>query len=278
MPQRATIIRIPEPCHESWATMTPTGGGRHCATCQKTVIDFSLKSDAEIMAYFTQATGETCGRLRRDQLNRPLLPLPLAAARPAARWRAWVALALAAWGLRAGPAAATGPSAPGPRTATHSRKKPGPAHHPAPPRPQRLRGTVRDEATHEPLVGVAVFLKGENRSAVTDSAGQFSLRLPARRPRAGRALVLHYTGYQSEIVPVAAASAAALRLALRADPAAAGATIVGYGTQQKVMLTGGVMSYSIVGPPALPPRRSRSFWRWLTQPFRPSEKNQSSSH
>jgi len=273
-----TTLRIPQPCAASWDAKTPTGPGRHCAACQKTVIDFSLQSDAEILAYFAHATGETCGRLRPDQLNRPLLPLPTAAARPAARWRAWVALALAAWGLRAGPAAATGPSAPGPRTATHSRKKPGPAHHPAPPRPQRLRGTVRDEATHEPLVGVAVFLKGENRSAVTDSAGQFSLRLPTRRPRAGRALVLHYTGYQSEIVPVAAASAAALRLALRADPAAAGATIVGYGTQQKVMLTGGVMSYSIVGPPALPPRRSRSFWRWLTQPFRPSEKNQSSSH
>jgi hypothetical protein len=255
--------------------MTPAGPDRHCAACQKTVIDFSLKSDAEILAYFAQATGETCGRLRRDQLNRPLLPLPPAAARPAARWRAWVALALAAWGLRAAPAAATGHPATGPRTAAHPRKKTGPAHHPAAPVRRRLRGTVRDEATHEPLAGVAVFLKGENRSAVTDSAGRFSLRLPARRPRTGRALVLHYTGYHSEIVPVASASAA-LRLALRADPAAAGATIVGYETRQKVTLTGGVLP-TIVGPPEPPPRRSRSFWRWLTQPFRPSAKSQSPS-
>jgi hypothetical protein len=257
--------------------MTPAGPGRHCAACQKTVIDFSLKSDAEILAYFAQATGETCGRLRRDQLNRPLLPLPPMVARPAARWRAWVALALAAWGLRAAPAAATGHPATSPRTAAHPRKKTGPAHHPAAPVRRLLRGTVRDEATHEPLAGVAVFLKGENRSAVTDSAGRFSLRLPTRRPRTGRALVLHYTGYHSELVPVAAASATALRLALRADPAAAGATIVGYETRQKVTLTGGVLP-TIVGPPEPPPRRSRSFWRWLTQPFRPSDKGQLPSH
>jgi hypothetical protein len=30
--------------------MTPRGPGCHCAACQKTVVDFTLKTDAEILA------------------------------------------------------------------------------------------------------------------------------------------------------------------------------------------------------------------------------------
>ncbi len=32
-------LRIPTPCHESWDGMTPTSNGRHCATCNHTVVD-----------------------------------------------------------------------------------------------------------------------------------------------------------------------------------------------------------------------------------------------
>ena len=205
-------LRVPQPCHESWATMAPTTLGRHCAACQKTVVDFTQKSDAEILAYLAGAAGETCGRLGSDQLNRPLLPA--SGTRPAARWRGWLALILAAWGLRAGPAAATGAPVAGSSTAAHPRKKTTPKHRLPLAAPKRLCGTVRAADTHEPLAGVAVFLKGENRSATTDTAGSFSLVLPAQRPRAGRALVLHYTGYQSETVPVAATPIAAMQLEL----------------------------------------------------------------
>jgi hypothetical protein len=262
-------VQIPQPCLESWDDMTPVGAGRHCAACAKTVVDFTQKTDAEILAYLAGASGETCGRLRHNQQNRPLLPaLP---GRPAGRWRAWLALALATWGLRATPAAATGAPAAGPPTAAHPRKKAGPRHRLTPPAPKLLRGIVHDGATHEPLAGVAIFLKGENRSATTDSAGHFSLPLPARRPRTGRALVLHYAGYQSETVAVPAAPAAAIQLKLWADPAAAGATIVGYGVQQRQDITGGVMV--VTAPEVLPldelrARRARFFWQRITQPFR----------
>jgi hypothetical protein len=260
MPQPTTSVRIAQPCAESWDAMTPTGPGRHCAACQKTVVDFTLKSDAEILAYLAKAAGETCGRLTHDQQNRPLIPA--LGAHPTTRWRAWLALALAAWGLRASPAAAD-PAA-GPPNAAHPHRKASPKHRQPLAAPKLLRGTVRAADTHEPLAGVAVFLKGENRSATTDTAGQFSLLLPAQRPRAGRALVLHYAGYQSETVPV---TATAMQLELQADPAAAGATIVGYGTQQHTQVTGGMMAV-FVERPALRPQYPRSFWRWLTQPFR----------
>jgi hypothetical protein len=97
---------------------------------------------------------------------------------------------------------------------------------------------VRDATTHEPLADVAIFLKGENRSATTDAAGCFSIPLPAQRPRTGRALVLHYTGYQSKTVAVPATSAATMQLELLADPAAAGAIIVGYEVQHRQDITG----------------------------------------
>jgi hypothetical protein len=259
--QSASLV-ISQPCAENWAAMTPTGLGRHCAACQKTVVDFTQKTDAEILAYFAKATGETCGRLGSDQLNRPLLPA--LGARPAPRWRGWLALVLAAWGLRASPATATGAPAASPPTAAHPRKKASPKHRLPLAAPKLLRGTVRAADTQEPLAGVAVFLKGENRSAITDTAGQFSLRLPAQRPRTGRALVLHYAGYQSETVPV---TATPMELELQADPAAAGATIVGYGTQKQMQMTGGMIAV-FVERPSLRPQHPHSFWRWLTQPFR----------
>ncbi|RZK59836.1 MAG: carboxypeptidase-like regulatory domain-containing protein [Hymenobacter sp.] len=266
MPQPLTSLRIPQPCPESWAAMTPNGLGRHCAACQKTVVDFTTKTDAEILAYLAHATGETCGRFGDDQLDRPLRPVGLRD-RSTGRWRAWLALALAAWGLRASPAAASAPSAT-PPSAAHPRKKPGLRPHSARPVAQRLRGTVRDAATHEPLAGVAVFLKGENRSATTDSAGRFSLRLPLVR-RAKRALVLHYTGYESATVRLPAATGPALAIELQPDPAAAGVTIVGYGSYTRRDITGGAVVQLVADyPPKTAAERPHSFWRWLTRPFR----------
>jgi hypothetical protein len=63
-------LSIPEPCHENWDAMTPSEQGRFCSSCQKQVVDFSLMSDRQIIAYFKQPRGSVCGRLHEDQLNR----------------------------------------------------------------------------------------------------------------------------------------------------------------------------------------------------------------
>ena len=97
-------LTIPQPCHQSWAAMTPTTAGRHCAACEKTVVDFTLKTDAEILAFLAGAvSGRTCGRFAAGQLERPLQRAVLAAP---TRWRAWLAAAVAVWGLREGSSAA----------------------------------------------------------------------------------------------------------------------------------------------------------------------------
>ncbi len=257
-------IRIPQPCAESWDAMSPTDGGRHCAACQKTVIDFTWKTDAEIVAALRQAAGETCGRLRADQLNRPLraAPPPL---RPAPRWRAWLAAALALWGAREGSSLGA---------AAHT--APVPARHYTPvtarrarPAARVLRGVVHDATTHAPLAGVAVFLKGENRSTTTDSSGRFILRVPAKRPAGRRRyLVLHRMGYLSR--QLVAPTLNTTQVALHPDPAVAGVQVIGVEPQKEYRLSGAVTQVDAELPPPTSPvaRPARGFFRWFTRLFR----------
>lgn len=63
-------VSIENPCHEDWQKMTPETQGRFCQACEKTVVDFSKMSDAEILQYFSKPKAEkVCGRFRLDQLS-----------------------------------------------------------------------------------------------------------------------------------------------------------------------------------------------------------------
>ncbi|MFD2917962.1 carboxypeptidase-like regulatory domain-containing protein [Psychroserpens luteus] len=70
---RATLnINIPEPCHEDWSKMTVQEKGRHCASCEKTVYDFTTKTDEQIVRTYLDE-GKVCGRFKSTQLNRELV-------------------------------------------------------------------------------------------------------------------------------------------------------------------------------------------------------------
>lgn len=61
---------IPNPCQEDWNKMTPNKQGRHCALCDKTVVDFTKMSKEEIKDYFKQKAGQkVCGQFYSVQLN-----------------------------------------------------------------------------------------------------------------------------------------------------------------------------------------------------------------
>lgn len=63
-------ISIPKPCHENWDGMHPREQGRHCDACDKTVIDFTDKSEKEIGEYFSEhADKRICGHFRKSQLH-----------------------------------------------------------------------------------------------------------------------------------------------------------------------------------------------------------------
>ncbi len=80
-------ISIPQPCNENWETMLPYEKGRHCLSCQKTVVDFSKMADSEIIHYFQEYKGATCGRFSETQLNRPVTEPFIS--KPSNRW-AWM--------------------------------------------------------------------------------------------------------------------------------------------------------------------------------------------
>ena len=65
-------LTIPKPCHEKWDTMEVAEQGKFCASCQKTVIDFSSASDAIILSAM-ETNKSICGRLTTNQLNRALI-------------------------------------------------------------------------------------------------------------------------------------------------------------------------------------------------------------
>ncbi|WP_298514554.1 carboxypeptidase-like regulatory domain-containing protein [uncultured Kordia sp.] len=66
------IVKIPEPCHEDWNKMSPTEKGKFCQVCTKEVVDFTAKSDEEVLRYLSN-NGNICGRFHGSQLNRTLI-------------------------------------------------------------------------------------------------------------------------------------------------------------------------------------------------------------
>lgn len=64
-------LRVTKPCQETWSSMTEKGNGRHCNSCDKIVIDFSILSDDEIKAYFLKNINKSvCGRFHKNQIDR----------------------------------------------------------------------------------------------------------------------------------------------------------------------------------------------------------------
>lgn len=70
-------LSIPEPCQQDWNDMSPNEQGRFCSSCAKTVVDFSIMTDAQLILYFENLKNENiCGRVHLDQLDRPIEILP----------------------------------------------------------------------------------------------------------------------------------------------------------------------------------------------------------
>lgn len=62
-------LTIEKPCDESWAGMTSQENGRHCAKCEKTVVDFTGMPGSSILQFLDEAQGEVCGRIRPSQMT-----------------------------------------------------------------------------------------------------------------------------------------------------------------------------------------------------------------
>ncbi len=56
--------------------MTPQDGGRHCAVCDKVVVDFSEQSNQQIVQYISEQPGKVCGRIKIEQTTPFIIPEP----------------------------------------------------------------------------------------------------------------------------------------------------------------------------------------------------------
>lgn len=244
--------------------MTPTSGGRHCTACQKTVVDFTQKTDAEILAHLALVSNSSCGRFRADQLARPLLP-----AAPVNRWRSWLGAVLAVGGvLGAGRAAGQSlqygggpePVAAAPGGATSAAEKPaGQAEQPTAPLPAgragslTVHGEVRDASDRLPLPGVTVLLPGTTIGTSTDANGAFTLTVP---DGAEAQLLFSFIGYHRVSQPIRELNGQLESVLLQPDSTS--------------MLMGTVVAGIAVQRPYL--RHPRALYHWakyqLTRPFR----------
>jgi TonB-dependent starch-binding outer membrane protein SusC len=104
----------------------------------------------------------------------------------------------------------------------------------APPTPQTIRGTVKDDQGL-PLEGVNIALKGSGLSVITDKKGEYQLGVPA-----GKAVLLFtYVNYEKREVPVNGRTEIDVSLK-RVDKSMDEVVIIGYGTQKKRDVTSAI--------------------------------------
>ena len=66
------MIHIENPCSEKWKNMTPLAEGRLCHSCNTPVIDFTGKTEKEILGYFEKRKNENfCGQYKASTVTTP---------------------------------------------------------------------------------------------------------------------------------------------------------------------------------------------------------------
>ena len=98
-----------------------------------------------------------------------------------------------------------------------------------------VRGTIVDANTREGVPGVNVLVKGTSQGTITDAAGEFSLNAPS----ATDTLQITSIGYLTQTIPIN--NRAEINVSLAEDiKSLEEVVVVGFGTQEKVNLTGAV--------------------------------------
>ena len=154
--------------------MTVAERGRFCAACQKTVIDFSSLSDAEVVR-ITKAESngkELCGRYDHSQLGRAMVSYESHYTFGAGLIKKIAASLLL---LQTAVSSAQDQRVHKSKTqyskAIKNDEKSGEGR-------RIISGVVSDFITKKPLVGMGVKIEGTDIKTVSDDAGRYSIQLP----------------------------------------------------------------------------------------------------
>ena len=235
-------LTITDPCHEDWNKMTPVEQGRFCSSCQKKVVDFTSQSDEEIISFLNNYNGSACGRFNDDQLDRPIQQIEL---KPASSFLKYAASLLLPVSLFATKAKAQSkeqlqqPTSkqvciPSPnvsnimlgKVASQQQKR------------FEVHGSVVDDVTKEPLVGVSVMIKGTKEGVVTDEKGNYSIYVPSKKSE----LQFSSIGYEMKEIKVDELKKTNNDLVemKAATFDMSGVVVVGYSTRRTSGMTGAV--------------------------------------
>ncbi|WP_298514559.1 carboxypeptidase-like regulatory domain-containing protein [uncultured Kordia sp.] len=194
------IVKIPEPCHEDWNKMSPTEKGRFCKVCTKEVVDFTAKSDEEIINHFSNH-GNLCGRFQTTQLNRKLI----ADRKKRNHWLSYAAtLLLPMTVFSQGKPKMTEKVTKTEQLDTYNftRLHIGSLDRKAKKKIQKdtlsITGIILDE-TKIPFPGATIQINGTNTKTSTDFDGNFSLQVTV-----GDILLVSYVGCESQEVKILA--------------------------------------------------------------------------
>lgn len=178
-------LSVNEPCHENWAAMTEVEQGRFCGSCQKTVTDFSMMNDREILNTLAVNAANICGRFTSDQLERPLIEERKKKYSLAYLWNFLVASFLTTGYANAqtkGEVAVTSISTKKTDTIpiTPSSSLLGDTVATAIVSPNKIYGVVMDSKTNRPISFASIGLAKEG-GVISDSAGVFVLDRPRKK-------------------------------------------------------------------------------------------------
>lgn len=241
-------VRIDNPCAENWDQMRPEEQGRFCSSCRKTVVDFSVMSDQEVLSWLTRSSASVCGHFYNDQLNRNLVPPPA----KKGRWVTFWQLLLAGL-LVSSEASAQSPAARveviDPHSGNNVQGDPQPFYgslgaisisrvEMGP-----LRGQVVDSLTDQPLSGTSIQLGNSGKSFSTDKEGRF--RIDRKLAAKYHTLNITRVGYKPLAIPLDQGWLAGIEKTI---PMSIISTelptviVVGYGTSKGKIAVGGAMT------------------------------------
>lgn len=171
--RKSITIQIPKPCLEDWDKMTPKDKGRHCSSCNKTVIDFTKQNDEQIIKTFEKSSN-LCGRFKNQQLNREIV----LSRKDKNNYRNWLASGLLAF-LAIGSQKTFAQGEPIKTVQNDTLKTPHIKGKIATSVLQHkvLKGVVTAKSDGLPLPGVNVIVEGTSRSAQTNFDGKFSIKV-----------------------------------------------------------------------------------------------------
>jgi len=220
--------------------MTPENKGRFCASCAKSVVDFSLMTDNEVLAHLSKNTGNLCGRFDAEQLQRPLLETQL---QPKRNWKYWLASlsALFLLGNRLTAQVVNNhmiDSISVKVPEVHNNLIVGKVIDSI--RNPSLEGTVTDTVGN-PLIGASIKIKGLQLSTTSHSLGNFFFF--HRIPTDTFILSISYVGYETQEVVINKKNYQPQTFRLKQTTCKLqDVVVIGYGTQQRRDITGGVTS------------------------------------